>query len=453
MLNPFRLQQATLLTLVASFFLTSCAGVGVQPKVNSLVVAQQLDGAIQTLDDNPRLYGKNNQLLYWLDRGMVFHSAGRYKESIAAFANAQRTYDELYTKSISKMASAWALNDYSAPYRGEDYEYVLTNIFQALNYAMLGDVEEALVEARDVDSKLSVINGLYGGKNVYKDDAFARLLAGILYEANGSSPDLNDAYISYARAFETYSGDFGTNYAVGAPQVLKENLLTLAQFMGREEFDRYRDLLPDTRLISLGEKRRKAEVYLIQYTGFSPVKISSSLLIPVDIRHITQISFPQYNPRFSEIVSSEFSAVVGGGVTPPLLAFTQPTEVGHNLETLAIKVLESRKTAILAKAVLRPAVKYAAERAIEHQIEDRNAAFFFNILSTLFNLSTERADLRSWQTLPAQIRISRLLLDPGDYEFFVQTYTAGPRALNKVSVGKAVLAPGDKKFFVLRNFR
>ncbi len=443
-------KKATVLTLVASFFMVSCATVDVQPRVNSLVVAQKLDRAIETLDDNPRLYGKNNELLYWLDRGMVYHFAGRYRESIHAFALAQQKFDELYTKSISKMASAWALNEYAAPYRGEDFEYVLVNIFQALNYTLSGDPHEALVEARDVDSKLGVINGLYGGKNVYQEDAFARLLMGILYEVNGSSSDLNDAFISYARAFDAYTKD-PERYGAEAPQVLKENLLALSKFMGAEEFARYRDQLPDTALITLQEKKEKAEVYFVQYVGFSPIKISYSVPIPFDPRHITQISFPKYIPRFTEIESSDFIAAKS-----EQLSFTQPTELGHNIETVAMHVLENRKGQILAKAIVRPALKYAAERVIENEIQQEygsGAAVGFNILSTLYNLSTERADLRSWQTLPAQIRISRLLLDPGEYEFFTQTYTEGHQALNKVSLGKWPLSAGEKKFLILRNFR
>jgi uncharacterized protein len=443
-------KKATVLTLVASFFMVSCASVDLQPRVNSLVAAQKLDHAIEALDDNPNLYGKNNQLLYWLDRGMVYHFAGRYRESIEAFAQAQKKFDELYTKSISKMASAWALNDYAAPYRGEDFEYVLINIFQALNYTLIGDPHEALVEARDVDSKLGIINSLYAGKNVYQEDAFARFLMGILYEVNGSKADLNDAYISYARAYEAYTKD-PERYGAEPPRILEENLLALSKFMGSEEFARYRDQLPDTPLITLQEKKQKAEVYFVQYVGFSPIKVSYSIPIPFDPRHITQVSFPKYIPRFTEIKTSDFIAAKN-----EQLSFTQPTELGHNIETVATHVLENRKGQILAKAVVRPALKYAAERVIENEIQQEygsGAAIGFNILSTIYNLSTERADLRSWQTLPAQIRIGRLLLDPGEYEFFTQTYTEGPRALNKVSLGKFTLSAGEKKFLVLRNFR
>ena len=446
-------QRATAFLAVAlSFFAASCATApDVQPRVNSLVVAQQLDMATAALGDNPAIYGKNNELLYWLDRGMVDQCAGRYSDSIHAFAQAQQRFDELYTKSITKLTSAWALNDYAAPYRGEDYEYTLVNIFQAINYVMTGNYNEALVEARDMDSKLNLINSLYAGKNVYKEDAFGRFFMGILYEVNGTPADLNDAFISYSRAYEDYTKQGGENFGVQAPDLLKENLLTMAQFMGNEQFAHYRAEFPDVQLLTLDDKNKKAEVYLVQYTGFSPVKVSGVVPIPFDPRHVTQIAFPKFISRYSEIVSSELSAA-----KTDQLAFVQSTFIGQDIAAIAQSVLDSRKVQIFAKAVARPVVKYAAERVVEKKIEDKwgdVAAYGFDFLSSLYNLSTERADLRSWQTLPAQIRVARLLLDPGEYEFFVQTYTHNNRFLNKVSLGKSTLEAGEKKFFVFRNYR
>lgn len=440
------------LAVALLFSLASCASSPqAQPRVNSLVVAQKLDSASAALGDNPAVYGKNNVLLYWLDRGMVEHCQGRYSDSIRSFARAQRIFDELYTKSISKLASAWALNDYAAPYRGEDYEYTLVNIFQAMNYVMLGDTNEALVEARDMNSKLSFVNALYQGKNTYKEDAFGRFLMGILYEINGTPEDLNDAFISYAKAYEIYKQDGGSSFGVVTPDLLKENLLTLADFMGSAEFSKYRREFPDVQFFTLKEKAAKAEVYLVQYTGFSPVKVSGIVPVPFDPRHVTQIVFPKFISRYSEIASSEFSAQRN-----EQLAFVQPTFVGQDIEAIASKVLDSRKIQIFTKAVVRPAIKYAAERAISEEIEDKwgdAAAYGFNFLSSIYNISTERADLRSWQTLPAQIRVARLLLEPGDYEFFVQTYAQEGQALNKVSLGESLLKAGQKKFFVFRNYR
>ena len=89
----------------------------------------------------------------------------------------------------------------------------------ALNYTAAGHHEDALVEARKVDSKLNVINSRYADdkKNVYKEDAFIRFLMGVLYEAEG---EVNDAFISYRKAEEIYRNDYAANYGVSAPSLL-----------------------------------------------------------------------------------------------------------------------------------------------------------------------------------------------------------------------------------------
>ncbi len=115
----------------------------IQPQVNSLVIAQHFDKAVSFLGEDPSAYGPNNKLLFWLDRGFVLHLAGRYAESVGAFESAKHAFDELYTRSISQMAGAAAVNDYWQEYRGEDDEYALVNIFQALNFAAMGNVSEA----------------------------------------------------------------------------------------------------------------------------------------------------------------------------------------------------------------------------------------------------------------------------------------------------------------------
>lgn len=449
-MNPGSPRATAFLAVALLFSLSSCAP-ALQLRVNSLVVAHNLDGASAALGGNPSVYGKNNELLYWLDRGMVEQCAERYAESIQSFARAQRKFDELYTKSVTKTAGTWLLNDYAAPYRGDDYEYTLINIFQAVNYVMLGEYNEALVEARDMDSKLNLINSLRGGENSYKEDAFGRFFMGILYEVNGTSSDLNDAFISYARAYEDYTKTNGENFGVEPPGLLKENLLTLAHFMGGDDYARYRAEFSDVKLLTLAEKKKKAEVYLVQYTGFSPVKVATVVPIPLDPRHITQMEFPEFVPRYTEITTSELSAAQSDQ-----LAFVQPSFVGQDITAVAQKVLESHKAQIIAKAVARPVAKYAAERVVEDKIHDKwgnLAAIGFDVLSSIYNLTTERADLRSWQTLPGQIRVARLLLEPGEYEFFVQTYAANNRLLGKVSLGKSAVGAGEKKFFVFRNYR
>ncbi|MCM8813845.1 MAG: hypothetical protein NC924_07930, partial [Candidatus Omnitrophica bacterium] len=193
------MKQRAAVFALAVFLLGGCSTIPKpQPLVSRGVNTGEYAAALSALTDNPSAYGRKNQLLYWFERGTVLHYKGDYEKSIEAFAQARREYDALYTKSVSAIASTWIWNDATAPYRGEDFELVTINIFQALNYALLGKYDEALVEARDVDSTLNAINAQYapGQKNVYREDAFVRLLMGILYELRPLRENINDAFIS-----------------------------------------------------------------------------------------------------------------------------------------------------------------------------------------------------------------------------------------------------------------
>ncbi|MCK5581593.1 MAG: hypothetical protein KAJ18_10025 [Candidatus Omnitrophica bacterium] len=434
-------KRALSLSFILVVCCSSCTTVpAIQPQINSLVIAKRFDRALKVFEDHPQGYSEKNRLLYFLDKGLVLHLAGQYEKSIDELEKAKGKYGLLYTRSITKGVGSWLWNDYTKPYRGEDFERVMVNIFQALNYAMLGDISESLVEARDVDSMVSAINQQYdpGQKNVYKEDAFARMLMGILYEASGSSADLNDAFISYRKAYESYENLYQSHYAVAAPRVLKENLLTLAGWMGKEEFRQYRNKFEDVDFLSLADKQKKAQVYLIHYQGLSPLKYPDSIILLGAKGELIKISFPRYKERIFDEEPKTFLAVSKDGA-----AYSAVTELGENISAIAVKNLRQRRSRIIAKSVGRQAAKYFLQKGVKEKIEEnhgKDAGDLFQYGAGLVNLYAEQTDIRAWQTLPAQIRIARLLLDPGEYDL----------SFDGKDIGHAVVKAGHKKFFIIR---
>ena len=444
----------TFLGLFSALFLCSCATPSAyQSKINNLVAEDNYAQAKSVLDDKPNLYGKKNILLYLLDKGLLLHLSKDYSASNEVFEKAKLKFDELYTKSVTGILSTWVINDYLAPYRGEDFERVMINIFESLNYAALGNLQEALVEAKDVDSKLNVINSQYklDQKNVYKEDAFARLLMGIYYEAGKTKNDLNDAFISYAKAVEIYESDYDKNYSLGVPEVLKENILAAAKFMGPFELAKYRAKYPGTKFLSFEEKAKLAEVYLIQYNGFSPVKVEDILPVPLPDGYIIQVAFPRYVDQNYLTRGSVF-----GARNKRNELFKASSEPGEDIGAIAVQNLANRKVRVIAKAIISSAGKYLIEKNQQAGIKKRygeNTETGFKILSSLFNVVTSRADTRCWQTLPDEIRITRLLLDPGEYDFFVSNLDSENRFLNEVSLEKVCVTAGEKRFFIIRTVR
>ncbi|MBF0523229.1 MAG: hypothetical protein HQL24_09265 [Candidatus Omnitrophica bacterium] len=420
----------------------SCSPIStvIQPEVNGLVVAGKYHSALAAMEQAQENYGTNNRLLFDMDYALVLHYAGKYEQSASVFDRAKRAYDELYTVSLSKEGATWLVNDNVAPYRGEDFERVMINIFEALDFAALGNFTEALVEARDVDLKLRLINSQYKSEeeNVYKEDAFARFLMGILYEAQGTAEGYNDAFIEYEKAVKIYENEFLPLYHVEMPDILKQNMLAVAQFMGDKEFQKYQQKWGKIPFLPLKERNEKAEVYLVHYAGLSPIKHQIELPIPLPGGYLAQLAFPVYEKRVSDEKQCFFRAVPQEN-----LEYKHVLEKGEDIGAIAIKSLENRRARVIAKAVLRSGAKYFLEREGERIVERQSgqeASRWFRYLSSLYNITSEQADLRSWQTLPQTIEISRLLLEPGTYQLF----------LDNESLGTVDLKAGEKKFIVRR---
>lgn len=432
------------------FLLSSCGALPKsQPQIDALLISNNYGQALDILEQDKNSYRANNELLYFLDKGMLEHLNRDYTRSIETFAKAQQKFDELYTESLTKIAATWVFNDYSAPYHGEDFEHVFINVFQALNYLMLGKYEDAIVEARDVDSKLNAINVQYKAdqKNVYKEDAFIRLLMGVLYEAGKTTEDINDAYISYTKAAHIYENDYSDNYGLSASLLLKENILTTAKAMGWMEFSRAQEKYPDIKVITLKQKKKKAEVYLIQYNGISPKKIEDSLTIPMLDGNVVKIAFPKYVRRPYGITSSRFIANSSAGKV-----FQVSSERVQDVGSIARKNLARRKVRFIAKSALRAAGRYMIEKKQKKNIEKKQgkgAAGWFGFFANIYNVMIEKADLRCWRSLPDEIRIARLLLDPGEYEFMVENFNDSGSNLGAFNIKKANLQAGQKLFFMI----
>jgi uncharacterized protein len=443
-----------IITLSLVIFLSSCASMPKgQSQVDLMLNSQQYPEAINLLKDNPTLYGSQNELLYLLDKGLAEHFNKDYKASIDTFAKAQEKFDQLYTESVSKIAGTWVINDYAAPYHGEDFEQVFINIFQALNYLMLGEYDDALVEARDVDSKLNVINSQYAEdqKNVYKEDAFIRMLMGVIYEIEPKSENINDAFISYTNADNIYENDYTPNYGVVTPNILKENILSTSRYMGLADYSKYRNKFKESEFLSQKEKRTKAEVYLIQYNGLSRIKIETSVPIPMPDGHIVKVAFPEYEKRPYALYSSRLLAKDAKNNV-----YQAASELVQDIGAIAQKNLDRRKIRFIAKSAIRATGRYLFEKKQEENIEKSRGgmtAGLFGFLSNIYNFMVEKADLRCWQSLPDQIRLARLILDPGDYEFTLENFNESGAYLSEIKLEPKTLEAGQKVFIIIRTLQ
>jgi hypothetical protein len=436
------------LLAVAGLLLTSLSGCAGPRKVYSTVDELNSQGefilARNYVEEHAKDYGKRNRLLYLLDRGMFAFSTGEFREAISSFTEAEQLMSELYTISLSQEATTFIVNDNAAPYRGEDFESVMVNLFLALSYANLSEIDEALVEARKVDSKLTAINLQYAEneQNAYREDPFVRLLMGILYEMGQTSTDLNDAYISYSKALQGYDSEY-QRFGVAFPEPLVENLLSVASFMGRTELRTVQQRFPSYRFVSRADRKEMAEVYVLHLNGRTPIKQENV------IAQVVKVAFPSYEKIPGRIVGARLHALPELGKQQ----FVADFKVGEPIGGIAIENLQNRRVRIYAKTLARVTAKYLAVRKAQREAADQFggwAGLFTKVTGDILIFMSEQADLRSWRTLPEEILIGKVTMPPGSYQLWAECLDASGGFVEKVELGRRELKAGDK---ILMQFR
>lgn len=421
----------------------------IYPTLDGYAANGQFDQAVAVIEKNKAEYGDRNAVLYNLDRGTMLHYAGKWAESNKAFEAAEKRMDELYTESITGNVAAFAVNDNLLPYRGEDFESVVVNIYQALNWIQLGNIENALVHARKVDQKLDFINRSYDvdKKNVYKEDAFARMLMGALYEISGSRDDLNDAFTSDRLATGIYDKDFSVNYGTPAPGLLGANLLTTASFMGRDELEQAQKRFSAATLITPQDKRAKyGQLYIVHFAGHAPVKYETGFT-GVYGTYLVKVVFPAYRPVRYVVTGSQ---VLMDGEVATVLDPAEP------IGPIAIKNLDNRKTRIYAKAIARAGAKLAANALVQQQARKQGgegAGLLAAVLGGAATAASEQADLRCWQTLPDRILFGRVLMPAGKHKLSVQFLTGQRAVVSTRDFGEVEVPPGKTRFILLHSNR
>jgi len=410
-------------------------------KVENALLAGNVDGARSALASGEKEYGKKSRLLYLFDKTSLSHYASDWETSNQALEEANTLIDELYTTSISSEAASFLVNDMSLPYVGENFERVMLHVLGMLNYAALGQKDNALVEARRADERLKEYAAKVGeGKVGYREDALARYVSAVLYEG-GSKQDLWDAYLDYKKADEAYDL-YAQLYSTAKPTRLKADLQRFAEGLGeREDLEKWRQRDGVLPFVPLSQTRRdQAELVVLLYDGLAPFKVSKSLNLPVTLADGTAQYFTMALPAFIVRAPSvpQAQLLVGGE--------SIPFELFQDINSIAVRDLQDRLALITVKATARALTKFQAARAVQAQAREAGGAMeVLAFLGTnLYTLASEQADVRSWRTLPGRIWIARSTLDPGKQAVKLKVDRDSKEEL--LDLGTVKLKAGQKRF-------
>ncbi len=453
---------------------TACGAPGISVRhyqdLNRTIEAGQYDAALARLHKSRELYGEKSQVLYLMDAAMIETLAGRPEDANAHIQAAQDLIESLYTKSLTREAASFLTSDASLPYEGEDFEKVFLNVLAALNYARMGQPDEAAVEARRADVRWAEIARTRGQDTAYGEDAFVRFLMGLMYEDAGEA---NDAWVSYARAIRTYRAQEG-RFGVPVPGSLVRRAAVVAASLGfREEVASLRESFPGVVPHHPIERAGIGRIVVVEFAGEVPAKVERRIEVTVG-QGLVFLQTMDVTSREEQQVSSAISAAksVAGtanvAIAYPVMVGRPPasaplpvwvagpqgearvvTEPAHNLAAIAPVCLEERMGRIWARTVARAVVKfllaYAAGKAGEAAGGEKYGwltGFLAGATTGALLQASEHADTRQWGTLPAEVRLAVIEVPPGEHEVRV----GGARA----SFGRVRVEEGRSAWWIAR---
>lgn len=124
--------------------------------------------------------------------------------------------------------------------------------------------------------------------------------------------------------------------------------------------------------------------------------------------------------------------------------YVEESVLFENINQIALKDLADRKIRITAKAIARAVAKQVVVQASANEMEKQYgpmAGLMANIAGNVAASALEKADTRSWRTLPGEIYIARSFVPEGQYKVSVESCHGGQKELEPVSI-KA----GETKF-------
>lgn len=411
---------AWLATVVLTAACGGCAtysdGIG---RVERLLADGSADAALKALEQQAG--SDQDRVLYLLNRALILHSAGDYRASNTALERAKPLIERNAVISVSEQAGALAVNDSLRAYAGAEYERIYVHVYAALNYLALGQLADARVEALQLDTALGRLGGV-----APVPAGFAYYLSGMIFEALG---EWDDAMIDYRRAYAAYRG-YAEAYRIAVPRALQQDLVRVAARQGfDDELAHYRAEFGIDPAEVAAAHAGKGDVLVVLQSGAAPLRRDSIASVYADDGRLVTVALPYLEPRASLVHGAELHA-------SGRAARSEPVE---DIARMAQAELQRELPLITARAIARAVVK---NKAIKHTERQGNDAL--GVVLNVAGLVSERADTRSWSTLPARIHLARLTLAPGRYDLTLELRDAAGVVVGTREYNDVTIAAGDK---------
>ena len=375
---------------------------------------------------------RTDNVLWNLEAGATARAAGDFTGSLNAFNAADGLFDYWDNEpdiSLSRETAAMFINSTVLPYRGYDYDRIMESVYQALNYLALSQFDQARVELNralerqqiaqtrnaarvDAAQKAAANSGVSTGYDAARAQADPRFQSQ-LHDMYGALDNLK-YYANYANPFATY---------LRAVCLLARPLSDTDNESARVDFTRVQAMIGHNAYIdadcalatqlTTGGKLPPL-TFVIYETGQAPDRVEQRIDIPVflasrDVPYFG-IAFPKlsFNPQFSPGLVVQ--ARGGAALSTALLC---------DMDSVVAQEFRNDLPEVIVKTLVSGGLKAAALFGTHQGTKDHDLLDDLTQISGLiYQEATNRADLRTWVTLPKQIQFCRLPT-PADHKLYL----------------------------------
>ena len=415
--------------------------------------------AQEVVERRDDLYSNRDQVLYYLDSGMLYFYARDYQASIRRFQEAERLIEELFTRSVSQIAATFLLNDNAQDYSGEDFEDIYLNVFNAVSYLRLDDIEGAFVEVRRINNKLNLLEDKYqglaaqysqvenaavafeAGESRFYNSALARYLSLLMYRAegdyDGARIDWQEMQEAFARQGNLY--DFPIPFDASIIQPVDHARLSVLAFTGEAPVKRAETLYVvtfDDRVEIIYADEGDQGVLI-------PEGYASFYYPGIDGGYRFKFQLPRMVMRGSDV---ERIRVVADGRPVGDLGLLE------DMQQVALDTFQVREPIIFLKTVTRTIIKGIAAQRGKEQLQEAGAAsgtllgevagLLGSVAADVAVDASEQADLRVSRYFPAFAYAGEWEVPPGTHNVAIEYYGSGG-LLRVEEVGPVTVEAGE----------
>lgn len=352
-----------------------------------------------------------------LEAGSALRTAGQIRESAAHFARAERIYDYWQQQaklSVSQETAALLTTPAKLPYRGSGVDVLMLHVYQALNTLQLGDIAGARqpLVRMDLHQKAVVAENAKRIAKMRQEVAASENQREIaLAEESertkkntealmGKLPDTR-GYELYVNPFAEYLYAFYHLYA-GQDEADRE--------MARFRMQRALAMAPQNIAIRLAAERLEAGapapsgVYLFHEDGMVSYRKAIELFFPIfaaDTISIMGLALPQL---VEDTNRAGFATLQGGGQAAR-------AELVGDVDAMVSQEYKNDLPGLLTRAIASATAKAVAAYAANYAAQQSgNGLVMLGTLVTTaaYQIGSNVADTRSWNSLPKQIGVSRI---------------------------------------------